>query len=74
MLAGQSESESPINESQEKEVDADEIFVRRSKPRKFLFCVVRKDSVATPPKCCYQHISFLQGHQLENGLVAPLLC
>ena len=72
------ETESPVKEKQgEKEGESEEVFVRHSKHsklHKFHHCSTMEKIIAAPLQCCYQYISFIRGHQLENGLVAHLLC
>jgi hypothetical protein len=74
LLIDRSEAESPVKESQEKEAKSVEVYVRHSKSRKVKPCTVTSQTVAIPPKCCYQRNCFVQGHLLESGLAKPLLC
>lgn len=70
----ESEAGRPVKESQEEEGESVEIFVRHSKPRKVQFSATITFPVMTPPPCYYQYQSVVRGHQIEHGLVAPLLC
>ncbi len=74
MLMEESETGRPVKEKQEEEGESVEIFVRHSKPRKVSFSAAITFPVVIPSPCCYQYQSVIQGHQIEHGLVAPLLC
>ncbi len=77
-LLVETETESPLKESQEeREGESEEIFVRNShysKLQKILPCSEMMQIIVTPPQSCYLHIIFIQGHQLKHDLAAPLLC